>query len=320
VKKTFAISLLSLLWCFNSAYAQNDKKKDSPIPKVTTPNKAVNVSKRPVTLAPFSHETLDSGRLKVGYTGLPPESIANALEKIVGIKKGEFETTEKFEARKAAQLSSPYIPNLALTDIHAFTSSVDKADYSQGISYRYDADTQTVAIMVSPLETKPNHIGGKDYSASTIESIQQQRNAPALDVLSLSSKTLLKNSYVASNAYGAKVVVEKTTSIGFSLGLDQIAFVTDRNKYGSPSSSPLSQFKLEPTKAAKELTALKALFIVKLVEPYLDFHFIHIEPKRDSPTEMLHTSYLIRGTLLEVAIYSGLTGEIFARIPSPKTE
>ena len=53
---------------------------------------------------------------------------------------------------------------------------------------------------------------------------------------------------------------------------------------------------------------------------YLDFHFIHIEPKRDSPTEMLHTSYLILGTLLEVAIYSGLTGEIFARIPSPKTE
>src|SRR5205807_2410059 len=91
--------------------------------------------------SPLSLETLNAERLPIGFTGLPAESITDALAKVIGLDKGEFETTADFEARKAAAISRPYIPNLTLEDLHAFVLNVVKWErYSSGVAYRYNAD------------------------------------------------------------------------------------------------------------------------------------------------------------------------------------
>ena len=50
------------------------------------------------------------------------------------------------------------------------------------------------------------------------------------------------------------------------------------------------------------------------MEPYLDYDFKHKEPTRDSPTEVMNQIRVIRGSLRQLVVYSGITGEIFVRL------
>lgn len=90
-------------------------------------------------LAPF---TLDSSAttIPVGFIGHDAVRIANALERLESKKKGEFESTADFEARKVAErLAAPatrYLGELTLGDMHAFSVPVRKLErYFWGGAY-----------------------------------------------------------------------------------------------------------------------------------------------------------------------------------------
>lgn len=72
---------------------------------------------------------------------------------------------------------------------------------------------------------------------------------------------------------------------------------------------------MDNAKAARELPALKSLIVMKLADPYVVYDFMHSKPTRDKPTEITSQGKYLTGEVLGIVFYSGLTGEVFARLP-----
>ena len=72
---------------------------------------------------------------------------------------------------------------------------------------------------------------------------------------------------------------------------------------------------MENAKAARELPTLKALVVMKLVDPYIVYDFMHSKPTRDSPIEVTSQGKYLTVNVFGIVFYSGLTGEVFARLP-----
>ena len=271
---------------------------------------------KPLVLTPFAAESLEAGRVPENFAGHPPELVANGLAKLAGVSKGEFETTADFETRKAALYSQPYIPQLTLTDIHAFTQKVEKFErYSVGVKYRYNADSGEVEIFVVPRQTRPNGIGAPNYQSSVVN-IRASLQKPYVNTFSLSIKQTGEREYVASNAYGAQIKVTATTAESIALGLNSAEFIRAPSFKEAPL--PVATFKLEPVKAQRELPSLMVLFMTRLTPPYIEYNFLHRAPTRDMPSEFTDQERIIRADIESLVIYSGLTGEIFGRLPEKK--
>ena len=299
---------------------QEQKKEEVAQPAPVAVVKTVPV-KLPVMK--FSMGMLESGRIDPGYTGLPAAEVIEAIEKLTGAKKGEFESTADYNARKATALTAKFLDDSSVGDVFAFMVPVPKGGkYRDGLGYEFNADTGDVKLYALPTSSKYtslNGIGAPDYQTN-------RRESRGLDQLKLSMKRESNSTYQGSNAYGATVTVEKTSMSSAGIAANRIPFLGfERDStYGNPTVA--AQFRLENSQAATELPAMKALIIMKLSDPYVVYNFIHKEPKRDSPSDISMQEKYLTGDVLGIVYYSGKTGEIFARLPEnfgklePKTE
>lgn len=267
--------------------------------------------KTPIVIK-FSMSMLESNRIDPRYTGFPATEVIAAIEKLTGSKKGEFESTADYNARKAAALTGKFLNDSSVEDIFAFSVPVQKGGtYSNGLRYDFNADTGDVNLYALPKSSKYlslNGIGAPDYQTN-------RRESRGLDQFELSSKIESQSTYQGSNAYGATVTVEKTSMSSAGIAANRIPFLTFERDivYGNPIVA--SQFKMDNAKAAAELPKLKALIVMKLSDPYVVYNFTHKEPKRDSPTDISKQGKFLTGDVLGIVYYSGRTGEIFTRLP-----
>lgn len=114
----------------------------------------------------------------------------------------------------------------------------------------------------------------------------------------------------------------ETETTNVDLGLERIDFLphSGRSVVETQTVTPAGQFRLELKQAATELPTLKALFVTKLVEPYLEYDYLRKKPTRDSPTELSAKIRFIRARLEEIVVFSGVTGEIFLRLSKKPSE
>ncbi|MDO9052892.1 MAG: hypothetical protein Q7U37_03020 [Gallionella sp.] len=251
----------------------------------------------------FSMGMLESGRIDPGYMGIPAAEAIDAIEKITGAMKGEFELTADYNAR-VSELSRKFLGDFG--DVLAFTVPASKGrKYINGLQYEFNADTGDVNLYVFPsaelYNRKWNGIGAPDYATNPIESrwIYQFK---------LSTKIDLKSTYQGKNAYGTTVLVEKT--IMSELG------IAAKNLFNSKDYVFKSQFRLENSRAAQELPALKVLIVMKLAAPpFVAYNYSHVEPRHDNPVDISVNEKYLTGNVIGIVFYSGLTGEIFARFP-----
>lgn len=153
-----------------------------------------------------------------------------------------------------------------------------------------------------------NGIGAPDYQTN-------RRESKGLDQFDLDLKIDSNSTYVGSNAYGAKVTVEKTISTQLGIAVNRIPFLTFTRERLYSNPVPAAQFNWENARAAKELPALKALVVMRLAAPYIVYDFWHSRPTRDKPNDMSSQGKYLTGNILGIIFYSGVTGEIFARLP-----
>ena len=228
------------------------------------------------------------------------------------IKKGEFESTADFNARKSLALSGRFLGDSTLEDSLAFVTSVTKlVGYDSGFKYAFNADTGDVSLFALPSSSEYsslNGIGAPDYMTN-------RRERRGLDRFDLSTKIDSRSAYKGSNAYGATVTVEKTSMSRFGIATNRIPFLNFKREssYSNPQVS--AQFKLENSRAARELPALKVMMVLKLEDPYIVYNFSHVEPKRDNPVDISVQEKFLTGNIIGIVFYSGLTGEVFARLP-----
>lgn len=297
-------------------YAKQKQTKEQPAPFADAKRE---LKKLPVIK--FSMGMLESDRIDLGYTGFPVTEVIAAIERLTSAQKGEFESTGDYNARKAAALTAKFLDDSSVEDIFAFVVPVPKGKkYPDGLVYEFNADTGGVNLYALPTSSKYlplNGIGAPDYQIN-------RRESKGLDQLILSKKTESESTYQGSNAYGATVMVEKTSMSSAGIAANRIPFLKFERDliYGNPAVA--SQFKLENSRAAAELPALKALIVMKLSDPYVVYNFRHKEPQRDSPTDISMQEKYLTGDVLGIVYYSGLTGEVFARLPEtfgkPKVE
>lgn len=260
----------------------------------------------------FSMSMLESGRIDPSYTGHPAAEVIEAIEKLTGAKKGEFESTADYNARRDAALSAKFLDNASVEDVFAFVVPVSKGGkVSKGLRYEFDADTGDVKLYALPESSKYsplNGIGAPDYQTN-------RRESKGLDQFGLSIKIESSSTYQGSNAYGATVTVVKASMSSAGIAANRIPFLNFERDfiYSNPAAS--AQFKLENSRAAAELPVMKALIVMKLSAPFVVYNLTSKEPTRDSPYEILTQEKFLTGDILGIVYYSGQSGEIFARLP-----
>ena len=261
-------------------------------------------------LAKFTMNMVEGNKIDINYTGPSIESVIESVENLTNLTKGEFESTAAFNVRKETAISAKFLNEFNIDDTFAFVVPVSKSrKYSSGITYEFDADTNEVRFFALAKNSSLNGIGGPNYKPN------YSYKSPKMDQFNVYRRIDSKNTYEASNAYGAKITVNESISSDFGIAVPTIPFLSYKrsNFYSNPS--PATQIKMESSKAQKELPSLKAIVVMKLAAPYTVYHFLHIKPTRDSPTEITNKQKFLTGEVLGIIFYSGLTGEIFTRIP-----
>lgn len=259
------------------------------------------------SLAKFSIGMLESDRIQPGYAGTTAAGLVGAIEKLAALKKGEFESTADFDARKTAALAGRLLGEATLEDTFAFVLPVFPASrYGNGLKYEFNADTSQARLFVLPKSLSINGIGASAY---------EMRAGNSLDQLGISFKTDSRRAYQASNAYGASITVVKTDVTQLGIAANRMPFLRFERESTYSNPMPVAWLPMENAKAAKELPAMKALVVMKLAAPYLVHDLSHSTPTRDEPTEISVRSKYLTGDALGIVFYSGLTGEVFARLP-----
>jgi hypothetical protein len=314
MKRTLlAVVVLNL--AVNPAFAET-KARIKSNPQASTATKSAKrleeprpVAEKHETLQPFSLEILDSGKIDPNFKGVPVATMVESLEALTKIKKGEFESTADFEARKNGALSKKLVDNVGINDLLPFVAGVKKLSaYSSGLAYSYDADATEASLYVLPAQSDFNGIGGPDYKVGSY-------NRSKFDTLELGRAFDKGRTYEASNAYGATVQVEESRSTLYSFATERIPYVTVKRERYYASAAPAIRLKMDAGIAAKELPALKALLVVQLRSPYLLYDFFHAAPTRDNPRELTMQQKSVFGEAVKVIFYSGITGQILAQFP-----
>ncbi len=217
---------------------------------------------------------LESGRVDPEYTGFSITEVIDAIEKITGVKKGDFESTADYNARRSAALATKFFGDSSIEDLFTFMVPVSKIG-EHGLRYTFNADTGDVNLYVLPKSSK-YLIGAPDRE---------------LDMFALSSKIEEMSTYIGSNPYGTTVPVNKISKSCFGIASNRLPFKSNET-YSDPTIA--SQFKLKNSRAEQELPALKALIIMKLANPPYVFHnFSIMEPKLNAPIDNLSSMSLI---------------------------
>ena len=262
-----------------------------------------------VTFLKFSIGMIEGDRIDKRYVGVPIADVIHAIEKLSAQKKGEFESTADFNARKVAAQSAKFLGDSTLDDTFGFVVPVLKIRAnSGGLRYDFNADTRELRLYALATSSFMNGIGAPDYA------INRQPNN-GLDQFEIDGKVNPTRTYQASNGYGASVTVEETVYMTSGIAATRIPFLTYKRETTYSSPPPSLQVNMENSTAARELPALKALVVMKLADPYIAYNFLHSKPTRDNPTEFTSQGKYLRGNVLSIVFYSGLTGEIFARLP-----
>lgn len=222
--------------------------------------------------------------------------------------RGEFETKEAYEARQ---------PKLAGTESVLVRVERGYKDYS------YDIDSQTLSIRIPVSEIKP-------------------RKALQGLPLRVAHKVDKEEKYTGSNAYGARVTVERRWSTQYLLfvptdQLKDLVTVTADPAFASLPESVRSKY--NKTTFALKLSAepgdaeriSKDYSLLLLVRPRGLQHTVHeashsTKPTISDPTEITLFTAAAEVDLMEIVIRDGKTGKtllkkaVFGAAPPPITE
>jgi hypothetical protein len=327
LNKTTIITLLSFfLLNANAVVAQQkDKRKTTPEPKivVATPQPKDTITpigkieSKPVIEPQYSTQPFNPSitSLPVNYLGHNATEIYKSLNEIKkGSAKGEFETTEAFSQRIAAEASKPLVASLTRNSIFAFVISRPNT--------KYDADQQLMSVNQ---KLSSAYVGASPHS---------QKMSLNWDIVSRDA-----SSYTGSNAYGAQVKVERNLADFYTLAFANyeqfpiIQYLTPSeqeteeriNKIWASAGSARpkkdikehatfgTNIKMDVQKAIKAKGNIKILIVCRVTEPYAFEGSIYRKPTIKSPRESAFLFRNLNVELLEIWFFDNATGEIYAK-------
>jgi hypothetical protein len=276
---------------------QNKHEQKQPAAPVTAAVRARAEAPKP-SPPKFRLNMIEGERLDHTFHEMPLEDLINAVQKNISVRKGEFESTSEFSTRKATALAMKFLGDYGMDDTFAVVSRVYSIQ-TFPMSYAFNPDTSEVSVFVLP-------------RMKTMDSYGEPNGLYFFD---FDTKIESERTYQARNAYGAVSTVQESIMSTKGIAASPVSVLTFGRRINYNSPSPTLRFKMDNSRAAKELGSLKALLVFKLEAPYMDFDYVHKEPTRESPRDVHGRSSYIICNLQGIIYYSGLTGEIFARLP-----
>ena len=104
VKNWVALTMVAALTGTALAQTESSTKKKPPVKQSQPTQEAAKPAPVKPPVIKFTMAMLESGRIDPGYVGFAAADVIEALEKMTVSKKGEFESTADYNARKAADL------------------------------------------------------------------------------------------------------------------------------------------------------------------------------------------------------------------------
>lgn len=220
------------------------------------------------------------------YRGADPEALYKNLEKRKGSSvKGEFETTADFNRRVAAEGKAPISGSLTKDSLIAIQV--------KEVTTLYNADNQemgvTIKLSVPIVGVKP---------------------APRLRTVRAKEELSPTETYIGTNAMGARTRVEKTRAWIYEL------IITNYASFTQGADKLSYNIKMDVPTAMRAKKTLGALAIIKLKEPYIREGFLSSKPTIADPNDVFAVYEYLNARLIELWVYDVETGQIWLKQPA----
>ena len=300
IKQIFLLAVAVTLVC--PVFAQTRTK-----PTMAVPVKGENAKRASATppakkasgnqpIAPFSLHVIAGNHMNQNFRGHPIDRILAALKKNLACEsQDEFETTADYNARRAADVSRPFLGGLTVADTFAFVVPFVSDREGGSVQYSYDPDTITARLLVISSVDRWNGISDNYYCYNETEFWGEASNKISRSYIDLTRS-------------------EKLDEGEFMF--EGIAFTPNSFLARDNDNSPpvvLLQSLMESARAKRFLPSLKALFVFKLTKPYVIVNYEGKEYGRYFGT-VIQRDFLY-GDILGLVIFSAETGEIIGRFP-----
>src|SRR5262249_15596479 len=237
--------------------------------------------------------------LPVGYKGHDAKRIYDIFQQRLTPKE-EFETTEAHRNRIANAAVLPLIGSLTISQLFVF-----ELDTS---IFEYDADKESLLV---------GAVFGKVDDGTVLT---DSYHGLILDA----GGDFKQEAYEGSNAYGAKIAVEKTTILRYELAIGNWD-TWQTEDYIEPylrkvearliaktliSKGILNHLSLAPTPAETLKPNFRLLAICRLKYPFIGKGGIYIKPTFDNPRESYYIAKYLYADLLELWAYDQANGQV----------
>jgi hypothetical protein len=238
-------------------------------------------------------------RLPPDYKGHDLRRIITNIAKLEQLQKSEFETTASFQTRREEAYSSVLYGRIRMKDIVAISVRPDT-------QYFAEAEQFHVRIPVSKA------MSGSDTTTRVIEN---------KDAITVFYDIHDRESYTATNAFGAVTTVDVSDTEIYQLALDPPSTIP-KEKYertiGEDTKLEVEGlyliFNVSLTTAPKIKDNLRVLFIVQPEAPFLYQYVDHHIPTFDDPRSGSTTQQALMVNLREVWLYDFKSGKVLERV------
>lgn len=205
-------------------------------------------------------------QLPKAFLGHQPMTVYQVLATNVVAPKGEFESSADYAQRATRSLQKPLFGTVNRTTLLAFSFSPDL--FKDQVTFRYDADLRVMNL---------------------------QMDVPTGSVLPFETQHRLEGTYTASNAFGVKTQVSKSTLTYYGLRFDR------------PQAA---RFPIALSAAQRVKKDARILLIGRLVPPYVSTSSRYMEPTITSPIELTVTTHAIEFQVEDLWVFDSMTGKI----------
>jgi hypothetical protein len=211
------------------------------------------------------------------YVGHNPEAVYRSIQRLLGISKSEFETTDHYKLRLSNAQTSVLLGSMRFTDEYAF-----QVDPDVDLNVSYDADNSVLRVVI-----------------------------PADSFMSMLRVDNVSN-YRGSNAFGVSVDVSKSTTYETHVEVENTSDfnVSNDGLFRLPVAIPLAPKSARSTKSHVRVLAVCRL--VKKNEAYTTSYTDHTSPTIDDPHDVYDHQFYLFVNVDEFVVYNVASGKVLS--------
>jgi hypothetical protein len=259
---------------------------------------AANTASRPKPPQPhYLTAPLDVTLTNLGpaFMGHDITTLVEAIKKSPALTdKSEFESTAAFETRRAGFVDRPLYAKVTPSGYFGFVIGDDLVFAPE---LKYDADSQILAITLT----------------GSTERFIMDKDQPTLDSFPIRLVAQSGDSYIGTNAFGAKVEVTRTYAEEYGVAFNQKNWLLQPTSDGS-SRAVRYLLPMGPEEAKAMKADAKLLLVCRLAEPWFRHSAHGHDPTIDEPRETLVGDNYLQITPEQVWLFHHRTGEVIRKL------